>query len=123
MLLAAAWGRHPFWQPSTLNLSEAAAARDIATVAALIEAGEDPAISRPVRPPLLSDGAAVTATPLEAAVRAGRVEIVALLFARGLKVDGTARAALACEARSRGYRDVDEYLSASATVPECVPHE
>jgi hypothetical protein len=120
MLAAGAAGRHPMWRTETLNMSEAAAARDTATIAALLDRGEDPHARRPVRPPLL-DGIAVEVTPLEAGVAAGRLEVVHLLWTRGGPVDERRRVALACEALHRGYKDVAEFLTGAVADSVCNP--
>jgi hypothetical protein len=108
------FGAHPLWHPASLNMSEAAAARDVATVAAMIERGEDPGLKHPIRPPLL-DSARGELTPLEAGAIAGRLEVVHLLLTRGAAVDAHRRSELACEALRRGYRDVAEYLGGAAS--------
>lgn len=118
MLAAAPAGRHPLWQPEAFNMTEAAAARDIATVAASVERGEDPNVRRPVRSPLLDD-IGRELTPLEAAVIARRFEIVDFLLSRGASPDGPARAALICHALGNGDRDIADALAAGAPAPEC----
>ena len=116
--LAGAAGQHPQWHGAALNMSEAAAARDVATLAAMLDRGEDPNRARPVRPPLL-DSTRPTLTPVEAGVLAGRLEVVHLLTTRGGVLDAERRAALACEARRRGYGDVADYLAGPAAAPAC----
>ena len=113
MLVAGIAGRHPMWRPETFNMAEAAAARDVATIAAMLDRGEDPNASRSMRPRLLDD-ASKSMTPLEAAVAAGRLEVVHLLLARGAVLDPGGRIVLACAALRHGYRDVAEFLSAEA---------
>lgn len=98
LAIVAGWaaGASPFWSVPTLTLSEAAAARDAGEVTRLIEREHvDPNRAWPVRAGLLD--AVRSATPLEAAVRARRPEIVGLLLRLGAVVpDGPPRAALIC---------------------------
>jgi len=95
-------------------MAEAAAARDIGTIAAMLDRGDDPNARRYVRAPLI-DGVAVEMTPLEAGVAAGRLEVVHLLTTRGAALDDRRRVALACEALHRGYKDVAEFLAGAVT--------
>ena len=118
MLAAGLAGRHPMWRTETLNMAEAAAARDLATIAAMLDRGEDPHLSLPIRS-TLPDEVSIAMTPLEAGVAAGRLEVVHLLVTRGAALDDGRRAALACEAQRRGYRDVAEYLTAATLAPVC----
>ena len=68
MLLRALVGTHPYWRVEPVNLSEAAALRDQATVVELIRRGENPYQRREVRADLLfNDRAELTA--FEAASR------------------------------------------------------
>jgi hypothetical protein len=118
MLAAGVAGRHPMWRTETLNMAEAAAARDVATIAMLLDRGEDPNATRHLRA-VLFDGMARDLTPLEAGVAAGRLEVVHLLLARGALVDDARRVALACDALHRGYRDVAAFLAGPASSPVC----
>jgi hypothetical protein len=120
MLGAAAVGRHPFWTPEQFNMAEAAAARDIATVAAMLERGEDPAVPRPVRPPLL-DGINRSVTPLEAGVIARRGEVVELLIGRGVRPSAAERSRLVCDALHNGDRDIAGLLAGDLEGIECTP--
>jgi hypothetical protein len=114
-LASAAFGDHPLWHSEPLNMSEAAAARDLATVAAMLERGEDPNLKHAVRPALLESAGEFT--PFEAGVISGRLEVVHLLQTHGASVDPRRRFELACEARRRGYTDVADYLAAEAECP------
>jgi hypothetical protein len=79
MLLRAAVGTHPFWHAEPLNLSEAAAVRDQATVVQLMRLGEDPFERRDVRADLLFNDL-VRLTPLESAIASGRAEIADIIL-------------------------------------------
>ena len=113
MLVAGMAGQHPMWRPETLNMTEAAAARDVATIAASIERGQDPNARRPIAPPFL-EVVPGEMSPLEAGVIAGRLEVVHLLLTRGASVPPDRRVELACMARRRGYPDVADYLGGDA---------
>jgi hypothetical protein len=119
LLTGAGAGLHPFWRPIVLNLAEAAAARDVATLAAAIERGGDPNAAYVIRRPLLDAAAAVTATPLEAGVRTGRLEVIALLLEKGVRLEPDERRTLVCEARGRGFHDVDAYLARPLGLVAC----
>ena len=92
-----------FWKGGSLTLSEAAALRDAGEVARQIAAGADPNATYPLRPGVL---AALSLTPLEAAVGARRPEIVQLLVLRGAKVDAAGWRRLHCFAAGLGAIDV-----------------
>ena len=81
-LTMAAFGEHPMWPHEDVNLAEAAGVREEAEVTRLIEQGQDPNASYPVRSGLLFERPA-RLTPLEAAVINDDPAIVAVLFANG----------------------------------------
>ena len=123
MCVAALFGSTPaFWQGGPLTLAEAAALRDQAEVARLIEAGADPNAEYPLRPNVLSIS---RATPLEAAVAARRPEIVTLLRLEGATVDEPGWHRLHCLAVEIGEGDVieavDTYRPATAGPGSCTP--
>ena len=115
---AAAFGAHPLWHAASLNMSEAAVARDVATIAAMLERGDDPDVKHAIRPALL-DSARGELTPLEAGAIAGRLEVIHLLLTHGATIDQRRRSELACEAMRRGYTDVADYLAGEAVSPDC----
>jgi hypothetical protein len=94
-LMLAAFGEYPMWPYEAVNLAEAAGVREEAEVARLIERGQDPNASYPVRAGLLFERPAKL-TPLEAAVINDDPAIVALLFAHGAAIDGPTWVALRC---------------------------
>lgn len=79
LLATAISGAHPLWREDAVNMSEAAALRDRATVVRLIRGGDDPRIRRLVRAGVLFDRA-VSLTPLEAAIAAKRAEVVNVIL-------------------------------------------
>ena len=91
-------GLHPLWRAERVNMSEAAAYRDAATVLELIRAGEDPDARRPVgRGPVFSKD--VMVTPLEAAVAAGRAEVVEVWLSAHSSLDARRWIEARCVAR------------------------
>ena len=103
-------GANPYWTEEPVNISEAAALRDAATVVNLIQRGADPRRAYPVPAGRLFDRA-ITVTPLEAAVAARRPEVVdAILSARSL--DAAAWAAAICLARSVPDEDMAHVVAA-----------
>ena len=94
-LTLAAFGEHPMWPHENVNLAEAAGVREEAEVVRLIEQGQNPNASYPVRSGLLFERP-MRLTPLEAAVINDDPAIVAVLFAHGAAVDGPSWVALRC---------------------------
>lgn len=82
MLAMAVAGAHPMWPTQRLNMSEAAVLRDAATVLQLLRAGESPRERRDIRAGFFFERS-VRLTPLEAAIAAGRSEIVDVLLGAG----------------------------------------
>jgi hypothetical protein len=119
-LLLALVGRHPLWRISEVNIAEAAATRDAASVVLLIQQGHDPDMPRFVRPGLLARGA-TRATPLEAAIAEDRVEIVDVLLRHGASLSGPQRVAFTCAARARGDADVVRYFEGRGGPVTCPP--
>ena len=81
LLVAAAVHRGPLWSDRPINVSEAAATRDRATMIRLIDEGSDPTKAYPVPPGIVSARLQYL-TPLEAAIAARRSEVVDLLLWR-----------------------------------------
>jgi hypothetical protein len=84
--LLALSGTHPLWTPEGVNMSEAAALRDAATVVALLRAGESADERRAVRAGIVSRHQ-VSLTPLEAAIAARRPEVVEVILWAGPRLD------------------------------------
>jgi hypothetical protein len=101
----AAFGYYPMWSGLQWNLSEAAAVRDVAEVARLIEEGEDPNAARDIRAGLLSE-ATVRLTPLEAAVVANDENMVMHLLDSGAVINTTRWNRLHCLADGDEIRRV-----------------
>jgi hypothetical protein len=85
------------WPRQQLNLSEAAAVRDVGEIVRLIDSSADPDAVRDVRPGLLAEHA-VRATPLEAAVAIRDPEIARVLLANGAEMDTEVWSRLRCKA-------------------------
>jgi len=121
MLVIAMFSDHPLWRSETLNLSEAAALRDAAEAARLLERGEDPNIRRTVRAGYL-DGNANEVTPLEAATFNRQPELVHLLMTYGAKLDESTWRRLRCFAQHNDGDDVAAELDTwrpSGVLLEC----
>jgi hypothetical protein len=117
-LLLSLGGRHPLWRTADVNLAEAAATRDAASVVFLIAEGHDPDVPRFVRPGVLARGA-VRTTPLEAAIAEQRMEIVDILLRHGATLTESQRLAFTCAARRRGDADVVRYFEARGGPVTC----
>jgi hypothetical protein len=110
MLVMAARGSHPVWRHQDVNMSEAAALHDAATVIRLIRAGEDPRTPRRIQSGMLFERE-VALTPLEAAIAARRPEVVDVLLSEmpgGLDADAWSRAV--CLAGAVKAHDVERVL-------------
>jgi hypothetical protein len=106
----ALFGSHPRWPDPALNLSEATAVRDNAEVIRLLERGDDPNARLTVRAGLLGNDAAVSATPMEAAVSIRRTELMSLLFRRGAALRDDDWRRLRCVAERQEFGDVVRIL-------------
>jgi hypothetical protein len=110
LLMGAAVGDHPLWRVDPVNLSEAAALRDQATVVTRIRDGEDPETRQAIRGDLLFNDR-VELTPLEAGIAAHRSEIVdIILFSSHTQPDAAAWTRLRCLAELEGDKDVNAVL-------------
>jgi hypothetical protein len=123
MMLGAVTGSPPWWRVEPVNMSEAAALRDRATVVRMMAGGEDPYRRREIRADLLFNDR-VELSPIEAGIAARRSEIVdIILFAARTPPDDTVWAHLSCLARLEGDDDVIEavnrYRPESAPAPVC----
>ena len=103
-LVLAPFDRHPMWVQSEVNLSEAAAARDLGEIVRLIEASENPDVARDIRPGFLA-ATTVRATPLEAAVASRDVESVRVLLMNGATMTGDVWHHLRCNTEDDEMRD------------------
>jgi hypothetical protein len=119
IMLMAAGGSHPLWRVESVNVSEAAAQRDRATVVRLIARGEDPYARHQIRADLLFNDA-ISLSPLEAGIAARRAEIVdVILFSARTPPEPATWTYLKCLAELEGDKDVtatlDRYRPESAT--------
>ena len=117
-LLMAAVDRHPMWPHQQWNLSEAAAVRDTAEVARLIQFAEDPNVPRDIRAGLLSDHP-VRLTPLEAAVAINDGNMVVLLLRSGAVLDAETWNRLQCTADGDEVRRVLENHAPPGALRQC----
>jgi hypothetical protein len=109
MLMRTLVGTHPLWRVEPVNLSEAAALRDQATVVQLIRRGDDPYQRREVRADLLfNDRAELTA--FEAAIASGRAEVMDVILWSAPKPGPAEWNRLRCLSQLQETDDVDEVL-------------
>ena len=109
MLLRTVFGAHPLWHAEPVNLSEAAALRDQATVIRLIRGGEDPYQPREVRADLLFNDRAELTAP-EAAIAAGRAEVMEVILFSAARPVPTEWNRLRCLSKLQETEDIDEVL-------------
>lgn len=114
---------HPIWTVRARNLAEAAAFRDGAEVVRRMSAGESAGVAAEVRPGFISGSDAVTVTPLEAAAKARRIEIVRLLIDLEGDVDPGVWTKAWCIADEEGIRAVLLAHRPAAATTECSPTE
>ena len=107
-------GYHPLWHHDNLTLSEAAILQDVGTLVWLIERGADPNRPSRVRWSILDSPEAML-TPIEAAVRASRIDIVDVLLRHGAMIHDDDRRFLVCLARRMGAADLEAYLTQPAS--------
>lgn len=114
------FGRNPFWPLATVTVSEAAALRDRAAVAAFADAGVDLSARYAVRPELLDalDASAEQVTPVEAAILADRAEILSVLFRAGVAAPPDAVREWVCLARERRRGDALNFLVERFSPPD-----
>jgi len=104
-LAMAAFDESPMWPHRSVNLAEAAGARDESELVRLIEEGVDPNARYPVRPGLIA-GHTMQLTPLEAAVASDDPAMVTRLLAKGVAMDAALWAYLRCIAPGERVRSV-----------------
>jgi hypothetical protein len=102
-------GANPDWAAQSVNLTEAAALRDQATVAQRIARGEDAHARHLVRPDLVLNEPA-TMTPFEAAIAVDRPEIAQLLLWSGYRIDAAEWRQLRCLAQLEKHDDLGALL-------------
>jgi len=119
LVAAALVGWEPLWSEPRLNLAEAAALNDRATIQRLIAEGANPNARTPVRPPILK-GQEIVVTPLQAAVGTRTPTTIEFLLARGARMDSRERAVLFCLAVKDEAREIIDFLEKSAPQPHPV---
>ena len=123
VMLGAVGGSPPWWRVDPVNMSEAAALRDRATVVRMMAEGQDPYERHEIRADLVFNNR-VELTAIEAGIATRRSEIVdVILFSARTPPDGMAWARLKCLAELEGDEDVtevlDRYRPESAPAPVC----
>jgi hypothetical protein len=116
MLLRALFGAHPLWRAEPVNLSDAAALRDSATVVQLIRGGEDPYRRREIRADLLFNDR-VELTAFEAAIASGRAEIMEILLWSSSPPAPAEWTRLRCLSKLQETEDIDEVLDRYTSEP------
>jgi hypothetical protein len=96
-LVLAPFARHPLWLDAGLNLSEAAAARDVGEIVRLIENSADPNAAYELRPGFVAEDVA-RLTPLEAAVASKDAETARILLVNGAVMGAETWNRLRCSA-------------------------
>ena len=119
-LLAAVFDQHPMWPRQELNLSEAAAVRDLGEIVRLIQLAEDPDAPRDVRPGFLAEHA-VRATPLEAAVAMKDPEVARVLLVNGAAMDAQVWSRLRCSAEGDEMTEFLDRRRPAGAVLHCEP--
>ena len=111
--VVAGWasGGEPFWAAPDLTLSEAVVVRDVAEAVRLIRAGHDPNRAWTIRADLSDRRELEMATPLEAAIRIRRLEIVLVLISEGARLTTEGRPKLVELARLVDAPDIADYLA------------
>ena len=110
LLALGRFGLNPLWPRSDLTLSEAAAYRDGASVALLLESGADPEATYWVRAGALERLGAAKLTPADTAIRADRTGILEILFSHGLRVDASRVRHWHCFARRVGSEESEAFF-------------
>ena len=110
VILAAGWA--PMWSEDRVNISEAEALQDGATVMHMMRRGESARERHLVRAGILSDEA-VWLTPLEAGIAARRPDVVELVLKESRGIDWTTWSDAKCLADDTGIeRVIDAYRPA-----------
>lgn len=116
LVVGALVGWEPLWSEPPLNLAEAAALNDRATIQRLLAAGADPNARTTVRPPILKSQEIVV-TPLQAAVGTRTATTIEFLLERGARMDSHERAVMFCLAMKDEAREITDFLEKNAPQP------
>ena len=113
-------GRNPFWPDQRVNVAEAIAANDDATLLQLMEGGADLSRVYEIRAGLLTDSS-VKATPLEVSVLAHRIDVLDRLLKTGARLDAASWGRVRCLADSpEAIAILENYRPDGAMLP-CLP--
>lgn len=113
LLIGPALPQDPFWAAPDLNVSEAVFVRDRAEALRLIRAGADPDRAWTIREAF--GGPQPPSTPLEAAIRIRRLEIVQVLLGAGARLTPESRQHLISLARAGQADDIAQFLEQQPT--------
>lgn len=118
LLVAGSTGTHPIWHVRPRSIAEAAVFRDGGAIVRRVRAGENPNTASEVRGGFISRRP-VTITPIDAAVRAQRAEVVQLLFDVGATVDAASWTQLWCDAENTDVKAVLVRYRPPGVAPAC----
>ncbi len=121
LMLGAVNGSPSWWQVDPVNISEAAALRDRATVVRMMANGESPYVRHEIRKDLVFNNS-VELTAIEAGIATHRSEVVdIILFSARTPPDDATWAHLRCLAQLESDEDVTEVMNRYRPEPAAAP--
>lgn len=110
LLLIVAVGGRSRWLDNDFNLPEAALVGDVGRVFRLLEAGQSPDATYPIRADARFKTTATMLTPTQGAVLGDNIAVLMLLFEHGAAHDPAALNAIWCLAREKNRSNVEAWL-------------